>query len=106
MEASEYDDKYSRLVVEYEEERERLDKEYKNNLSLLARDYAFSNNSVKVGDIISSKHGEKIVVDIIKYTSQCFRERPMCVYYGRVITKAGIPRKDKKKLRITQMEML
>ena len=106
MEASEYDAEYGRLVREYEEERERLDKEYKNSLSLLSRDYAFSNNTVKVGGIISSKHGEKIVVDIIKYTSQCFRERPMCVYYGRVLTKAGIPRKDKKKLRIPQSEVL
>lgn len=106
MEASEYDDKYSRLVREYEEERERLDKEYKNNLSLLARDYAFSNNSVKFGDIISSKSGSRAVVDSIKFTCQSSSGMPACVYYGRLLTKSGELRKDKKKIRLHQDEVL
>jgi len=94
MEASEFQESFTRLL-----------KEFEFNKRVLSRDYAFSNNTIKVGDIIKSAQGS-ILVDEVKFTVSVRGELPYCSYWGRLLTKEGKLRKDGKRRRITQMEML
>ena len=94
MEASEFQESFTRLL-----------KEFEFNKRVLSRDYAFSNNTIKVGDIIKSAQGS-ILVDEVKFTVSVRGELPYCSYWGRLLTKEGKLRKDGKRCRITQMEML
>lgn len=94
MEASEFQESFTRLLEEFE-----------FNKRVLSRDYAFSNNTIKVGDIIKSARGS-ILVDEVKFTVSVRGELPYCSYWGRLLTKEGKLRKDGKRCRITQMEML
>lgn len=73
--------------------------------SSLCREYAFSNNSVKIGDKVTSPTAA-IIVDEIKYVPYHNTSLPYCTYWGKLLTKAGKLRKDGKRGRITQVEML
>ena len=94
MGASEFQEAYTRLVEEFELKKR-----------VLSRDYALSNNSVKVGDIIKSARGS-ILVDEVRFIVSVKGELPACSYWGRVLTRAGVPRKDGSRLRIHQKEVL
>ena len=94
MEASEFQESFTRLLEEFE-----------FNKRVLSRDYAFSNNTIKVGDIIKSARGS-ILVDEVKFTVSVRGELPYCSYWGWLLTKEGKLRKDGKRYIITQMEML
>ena len=94
MEASEFQESFTRLLEEFE-----------FNKRVLSRDYAFSNNTIKVGDVIKSARGS-ILVDEVKFTVSVRGELPTCSYWGRVLTKAGALRKDGSRMRILQSEVL
>lgn len=77
----------------------------------LAREFAFANSTVQIGDKITSRlgHGETIIVEEIKYSIKPFLskdESPECVYRGVLLTKKGQPRKDGQRSNIFQSDML
>jgi hypothetical protein len=78
----------------YRDELTKLTRDYDNKLSILQRDYAFSNSSVKIGDIVADHIGSVKVAKIL-YTIVHNGDYPTCVYRGVEFTKAGKPRKDK-----------
>ena len=94
MEASEFQESYTRLLEEFELKKR-----------VLSRDYALSNNSVEVGDIVKSARGS-ILVDEVKFIASVRGELPGCSYWGKVLTRAGVPRKDGSRMRIHQSEVL
>ena len=96
MDAQEFESQYRKLVEDFEMAK-----------SSLCREYAFSNNPVKIGDKVMSR-SDTIIVDEVKFVP--LRDGglplPYCSYWGRLLTKEGKLRKDGKRCRITQMEML
>jgi hypothetical protein len=73
---------------------------HRKKLDSLAREYAFSGNTVKAGDVIASVNGEIIKVNVIKFTrggSVFGSTLPECVYFGDVLTKQLKARKDSKR---------
>lgn len=98
-------------LTEYRERAKAIRRDAELEVKKLARDYAFSNSSVKVGDVIKSKlrHNQTILVDKINFTLKTFmahEESPECVYVGRVLTKKGEPRKDGEIGRIYHSDLL
>lgn len=77
---------------EYKKLKKDLEASNKLHLNKLARKYAFSNNKVGIGDIISD-HIHKIRVDKIKFTigGNCISTLPECVYYGPRLKKNDDP---------------
>lgn len=67
---------------------EKLKQDYDLKRRSLAKEYAFSNNYIKIGDIIED-HYQIIKVRKIKFTisSSISKELPYCVYEGELLTK-------------------
>ncbi len=76
----------------YRNELTKLKRGYDNKVGILERDYAFSNSSVKVGDIVTDHIGS-VKVDVILYAIVRDNDYPTCVYRGEELTKAGKARK-------------
>ena len=76
---------------EYHKAAEALRQEYSANVTKLAKEYALSNNTVKIGDIVTGNTGS-IVVNKINI-SIC-RSIPQCIYRGVRLTKKGTPFKS------------
>lgn len=77
----------------YNGKRAALDREHKEKCFALAKEFAMSNNTVKVGDVVS-RPGMTIIVDRIGIEWGRYGTFPQCCYSGRMLTKAGEPRKD------------
>lgn len=75
---------------EYTAKVNELKEKFKKEEKTLAKEYAFSNSPVKVGDIIKD-HANTIRVTEIKFAmSGTFTaEFPQCVYYGDNLNKSG-----------------
>lgn len=78
----------------YRDKLTKIRRDYDNKMGKLQSDYAFSNSSVKIGDIVTDRIGS-VKVDKILYTIVSADDYPTCVYRGVEFTKAGKPRKDK-----------
>ena len=81
---------------EFEDAIARIEAEAESNKIQLSQEYAFSNNSVKIGDKIKD-HYQYIEVHQIKcavYNGYSSRANPQCVYIGKLLKKNGEPRKD------------
>ena len=59
----------------------------------LMRDYALERARYSVGDYVTGRC-ETILVSLLKWTSGRLGNDPEVVYYGKVLTKKMIPRKD------------
>jgi hypothetical protein len=81
-------------TIEYIAKKKALTAKFDLERNLIAKEYAFSNNTIKVGDIIFDGH-ERMIVESIKYvTDQLFGDRlPCCVYKGKTLTKIGTIKK-------------
>lgn len=88
----------------YRNELTKLKRDYDNKVGNLQRDYAFSNSSVKVGDIVTDHIGS-VKVDIILYTIVHNGDHPTCVYRGEEFTKAGKPRKKQSMRDVYQINL-
>ena len=78
---------------EYREKLKELKSEYETKKSLLAREFAYSNNPYKIGDIITDDFS------IIKIESFCYCDYvsgylPNVGYNGIELTKKLIPKKN------------
>jgi hypothetical protein len=75
-------------INEYKEMKKQIEKEAEKKLLSLAKEYAFSNSTVRIGDIVED-HSDRIKVDKINFG---ISDRiPVCVYHGVRLTKKGEP---------------
>lgn len=78
------------FISAHEEEEQR----HEDRMRIIDREYALSNNPVKVGDIIED-HCTKIRVDKVLFR-RCFdykRDTSSCAYKGTKLKKDGTPTK-------------
>lgn len=76
---------------EFEGKLEELKSTFDKGVKELSKAYALSRNNIKVGDVIDTDHGVRIVVDDIKFVTTTLTgppTKPVCVYYGVRVTKA------------------
>jgi len=77
-------------IEKYKKTIAQIDSDAEGKKRAVSREYAMSNNPVKVGDVVSD-HSQKIRVERIGvYHSDV----PMCLYKGQLLTKAGKPFKN------------
>jgi hypothetical protein len=76
MTEQEYADAIATLKESYEKEKNRI-----------SREFAFANNTYKIGDLFTD-HAGTIKIEVIKWYYQ-FGGTPSCVYEGIVINKNG-----------------
>jgi hypothetical protein len=89
---------------EYAKAIEEETKAHENRLKLIQKEYAFSNNTVKEGDIVEDRNG-KIKVEKIFYSSGYLRGFPCCVYRGVELKKDGTPTKKGDKRDVWQTNL-
>lgn len=73
---------------EYDELLNKIRTETQEKEKNLARQFAMSNNTVKVGDIVSDYAG-RVKVTKVKFTMVGARNYPECVYEGNELNKDG-----------------
>ena len=88
---------------EYIEKLKAIDGDAKKAKAALAKEFAMSNNTVKLGDIISD-HANTIVVDHIGL-GYSFDGTPQCVYRGVALTKKLVPKKNGSSEKIWQSNL-
>lgn len=76
---------------EYKKNLLQLEEEFTQKKKELAKDYAFSNNPHKLGDIITDNGGNKLKIEKIKWSYGY--GNPACVYYGIELKKDLTPSK-------------
>jgi hypothetical protein len=96
MTAEEYHLKHKELILAFES--------HKSNL---ARDYAYSTNPYKIGDIVTDHIGA-IKIERIKFTMgwNSIGELPSCVYVGIELKKDGTPTKKQNKRVVYQKNII
>jgi hypothetical protein len=78
---------------EYEEKIIKLKEVYEYKKRLISKEYAFSNSTVKVGDILKD-HKEIIIVELIGWGFSLNASRPECIYKGPRLKVDLTERKD------------
>lgn len=78
-----------------------IEKQYKEAKSQLGRQYAYANNTVKEGDVISD-HTNTIKIDKIQWGIPFGKNIPECVFSGPCLTKKGEPYKNGDRAQIWQ----
>jgi len=87
---------------EFHEKMMKLTNSFKSEEKKIRKQYAFSRNTVKVGDIIRDHQGF-LEVDLIGATESGRSDRmPECIYRGFSMTKNQVRRKDGEKRWIIQ----
>jgi hypothetical protein len=87
---------------EYIEKLKAIDDDAKKAKAAISKEFAMSNNPVKLGDIISD-HASTIVVDHIGLGYSC--GMPECVYRGVALTKKLVPKKNGSSEKIWQSNL-
>lgn len=77
---------------EYKNKIAELSKKFELDRQNLRKEYAFSNNPYKIGDIITDHIGS-IKIDNVKCAQPFLSELPCCVYIGLELKKDGTPTK-------------
>lgn len=78
---------------EYDNKKEKNRSEYDATCRSLRREYAFSNNHYKVGDIFKDHIGRIKITEIRVYHGSTY-EYPSCYYIGIVLKKDGTATKN------------
>jgi hypothetical protein len=86
---------------EYKIKLKKLEEEFEYSTKGLRKQYAFSNNPYKIGDIITDNIGT-IKIEKISFGSSVNSSFPECVYFGLELTKKLIPKKNEQKRWIYQ----
>jgi hypothetical protein len=90
---------------EYDLKRKKLTEDFEAAKSALAREYAFANNSIKSGDIVTDHIGS-ILIEEIKFTKGYSNEYPQCVYSGKILKKDLTPTKKGEKRDVYQSNLI
>ena len=80
---------------EYKHKIAKLNETFEREKSLINREYAFSNNYLKKGDIVTDHLGS-ILIEKIQFTTSFTTGMPCCVYTGVELKKDGTPTKAAK----------
>lgn len=89
-------------IEQYNEKIKFLNTVFENAKKEVGRDFAISNNTIKIGDIIKDHNGT-IKVEVIRvYLSN----PPQCVYNGVELNKDNTPNKKGTKRDIFQINIL
>ncbi len=86
-------------IEDYKNKKSVIDHDYRKRLSALAKDFAFSNSSVAVGDIVTD-HTGSIKVEAVRFHAG---NNPSCVYVGVELTKKLVPKKSGVKRSVSQI---
>jgi hypothetical protein len=89
---------------EYKSKFDEINNDFQLKLKSLGKDYAFSNNPFKIGDIVTDHIGSIKIEEIKAYLSRF--PYPCCVYYGTEYTKKGEPNKRGIKRAVYQPNLL
>lgn len=94
---------------QYEARFEMINRERNLQELELVKEYAFANNTIKVGDIVED-HCSTIMVEKVMFArngEQVSRtlQLPCCVYEGKELTKKLVPRKDGARRKIWQTNL-
>ena len=73
---------------EYKNKIDAIDRESKARKTVINREFALANISIKTGDIISDHMGN-IVVESIGFYFDTNKGLPACVFFGSIINKNG-----------------
>jgi hypothetical protein len=93
-------------LKDYQQQRILLQSKHKKELAMLDRQYALSNNPVKVGDKIINKHETTTIeVENIGVSFGLGSNVPECVYSGKNLTKAGTQSKREPRNTIYQSQL-
>jgi hypothetical protein len=76
---------------EFKQKLQELDSEFEKRKRDLNKEYAFSNNPYKVGDIVTDHIGF-LKIQTMKHTVSQYN-LPQCVYFGIELKKDGTPMK-------------
>jgi hypothetical protein len=90
------------IVQEYISRKNILIKEHDKKMKELNKEYALSNNTVKIGDIVTDHIGSVKVEKILLWGSI----EPSCVYRGIEYTKAGKPYKKGSERDVFQINLI
>jgi hypothetical protein len=82
------------IYEDYINKLKLLEKEYDYKKSNLAKEFAFSNNLYKEGDIITD-HIKTIKIEQIRYTKNGMNNKPECVYDGPELKKDKTTKKER-----------
>lgn len=80
--------------IEFERQLKELESEYNKQRNAICIAYCKENNKVNIGDVVTNRHGESIIVDKITYTMGWKQNNPECVYHGIELTKKLAPKKS------------
>ena len=87
----------------YDNLKKSIKETYELSLSNLAKEYAYSNNPHKLGDIIQDKYSNvRIKIDKMRSTFDFHNKYPGCLYYGPELRKDNTPFKNGKRSSILQ----
>jgi hypothetical protein len=90
---------------EYDKRKKLIEEERKVKIIKLNKEYALSNNKVKIGDIVKG-HNVIILVEKIRiYSGFLSKGYPMCEYIGVCLTKKLKPYKSGEKGHVFQDEV-
>jgi hypothetical protein len=89
---------------EYKAKIKKLEDDFALAVKLIKKEYAFSNSTIKIGDIVVGNN-TVVLVDDIKWTSGYMSQFPHCVYYGEKRKKDGKPSKIKNRDCVYQTSM-
>lgn len=90
---------------EYEIAVKKVNDDSAESKNKLAREYAFSNNSIVIGDILLSRNAT-IMVDTIKFGTWFRSDLPECSFYGPKLKKDYTPYKNGDRENIWQCNVL
>lgn len=80
-------------AIEFYQRLEILKNEYDSKVDEAKIEYALSNNTIKIGDIITDHIGSIKVIEI-NVATPFGSKLPCCLYNGREYTKKGEPKKN------------
>ena len=87
-------------IKDYKEKIKAIDDNAAKEKRAVYRDFALSNSTVKIGDIVEDHIG-KIIVNSIRIYKPSFDE-PCCEYLGIILLKSGKPNKKGEKRYVYQ----
>ncbi len=86
-----------------EEKLTALEKKYEAEKRAIQKEYAFSNNTLKVGDNVTDHNGTIKIEKIGLYLH--YSSSPSCYYEGIELKKDGTPKKGEPKRNVFQVNM-
>ena len=82
-----------------------IDEEANVKKKALSKEFSFSNNPYKIGDVITD-HSGSLKITEIKWGYMGFGDTPMCVYIGTELLKSGLPEKRQINTKIYQSNII